>query len=135
MNSFAGHRDNTIPATFGSKIVKRLQRGLKARNTQIRDERFFKRTLRTKESEFFFYNFYTVGRIWENLFKSQETFIKPVFFWEIFFFSFINIQILVFHNPMMNLAHISQTPPNMSSIGAVCDALGKTSLTSLVGYY
>ena len=33
------------------------------------------------------------------------------------------------------MAHLSQTPPNMSSIGAVCDSLGKTSLTSLVGNY
>ena len=35
----------------------------------------------------------------------------------------------------MKMAHLSQTPPNMSSIGAVCDSLGKTSLTSLVGNY
>ena len=33
------------------------------------------------------------------------------------------------------MANLSQTPPNMSSIGAVCDSLGKTSLTSLVGNY
>ena len=31
------------------------------------------------------------------------------------------------------MAHLSQTPPNMSSIGEVCDSLGKTFLASLVG--
>ena len=35
----------------------------------------------------------------------------------------------------MKIAHLSQTPTNMSSIGAVCDSLGKTSQTSLVGLY
>ena len=35
----------------------------------------------------------------------------------------------------MKMAHLSQTPPNMSSIGAVCVSLGKTFLTSLVGNY
>ena len=35
----------------------------------------------------------------------------------------------------MIMVHLSQTPPNMSSIGAVCDCLGNTSLKSLVGYY
>ena len=35
----------------------------------------------------------------------------------------------------MKKAHLSQTTPNMSSIAAVCDSLGKTSLTSLVGNY
>ena len=29
--------------------------------------------------------------------------------------------------------NLSQNPPNMSSIGAVCDSLGKTFLTLLVG--
>ena len=33
----------------------------------------------------------------------------------------------------MNMANLSQTQPNMSSIGEVCDSLGKTFLTSLVG--
>ena len=33
----------------------------------------------------------------------------------------------------MKMAHVSQTPPNMSSIREVCDSLGKTFLTSLVG--
>ena len=33
------------------------------------------------------------------------------------------------------MAHLSKTPQNMSSIGAVCNSLGKTSLTSLVGYF
>ena len=31
------------------------------------------------------------------------------------------------------MAHLSQTPPNMSSIGEVCDRLGKTFLMSLLG--
>ena len=31
------------------------------------------------------------------------------------------------------MVHLSQTPPNMSSIGAVCDSLGKTFLRLLVG--
>ena len=33
------------------------------------------------------------------------------------------------------MAHLSKTPLNINSIGAVCDSLGKTSLASLVGYY
>ena len=33
----------------------------------------------------------------------------------------------------MKIAHLSRTSPNMSSIGEVCDRLGKTFLTSLVG--
>ena len=33
------------------------------------------------------------------------------------------------------MAHLYKTRPNRSSIRAVCDSLGKTSLTSLVGYY
>ena len=33
------------------------------------------------------------------------------------------------------MAPLFKTPPNMSSIGAVCDSLGNTSLMSLVGYY
>ena len=32
----------------------------------------------------------------------------------------------------MKMAHLSQTPPNMSSIKEFCDGLGKTFLTSLV---
>ena len=32
----------------------------------------------------------------------------------------------------MMMIHLSQTPPNMSSIGAVCDSLGKRFLTTLV---
>ena len=32
----------------------------------------------------------------------------------------------------MLMIHLSQTPPNMSSIGAVCDSLGKTFLALLV---
>ena len=31
------------------------------------------------------------------------------------------------------MAHLSQTPPKMSSIGEVCDRLGKTFLMSLLG--
>ena len=33
----------------------------------------------------------------------------------------------------MKMAHLSPTSPDMSSIGEVCDSLGKTFLTSLVG--
>ena len=32
----------------------------------------------------------------------------------------------------MMMIHLFQTPPNMSSIGAVCDSLGKTFLSLLV---
>ena len=35
----------------------------------------------------------------------------------------------------LKVARLSQTPPKMSSIVAVCNSLGKTSLTSLVGNY
>ena len=35
----------------------------------------------------------------------------------------------------MLMAHLSQTPPIMSSIGDVCNSLGKTFLTSLVSYH
>ena len=33
----------------------------------------------------------------------------------------------------MMMVHLSQTPPNMSSIGAVCNSLGKKFLTLLLG--
>ena len=33
----------------------------------------------------------------------------------------------------MMIVHLSQNPPNMSSIGALCDRLGKTFLTFLLG--
>ena len=33
------------------------------------------------------------------------------------------------------MAYLSKTPPNVTSIGAVCHSLGKTSLASLVGNY
>ena len=33
----------------------------------------------------------------------------------------------------MMIVHLCQTPPNMSSIGALCDRLGKTFLTFLLG--
>ena len=34
----------------------------------------------------------------------------------------------------MMIVHLSQTPPNMTSIGALCDRLGKTFLMLLLGY-
>ena len=40
---------------------------------------------------------------------------------------------LVFYYIHMMMIHLSQTPPNMSSIGTVCDSLGKTFLRLLVG--
>ena len=61
----------------------------------------------------------------ENLFGSQETFIKPAFFWETYFYSYIYIS-------TMKIAHLPQTPPNMSSIGEVWASLGKTFLMSFV---
>ena len=33
----------------------------------------------------------------------------------------------------MMIVHLCQSPPNMSSIGALCDRLGKTFLTFLLG--
>ena len=42
---------------------------------------------------------------------------------------------ILLYYTQMKMAYLSQTPPNMSSIRAVCDNLGKTSLTSLVGNY
>ena len=41
----------------------------------------------------------------------------------------------LFYYTQMKMAHLSKTPPIMSSIGEVCDSLVKTSLTSLVGNY
>ena len=35
----------------------------------------------------------------------------------------------------MKMAYLFQTPPYTNSNGAVCDSLGKTSLTSLAGNY
>ena len=35
----------------------------------------------------------------------------------------------------MMIVHLSQNPPNMSSIGALCDRLGKTFLTFLLGNF
>ena len=42
---------------------------------------------------------------------------------------------ILFYYIHMMMINLSQTPPNMSSIEAVCDSLGKTSVTSLVGNY
>ena len=42
---------------------------------------------------------------------------------------------ILFYYIHMMMINLSQTPPNMSSIEAVCDSLGNTSLTSLVGNY
>ena len=40
-----------------------------------------------------------------------------------------------FNYTQMNMAHLSRTSPNTSSIGEVSDRLGKIFLTSLVGYH
>ena len=59
-------------------------------------------------------------------------FIKPVFFWENCFYSYIYISTLLFYYIHMMMINLYQTPPNMSSIGAVCNSLGKTFLSLLV---
>ena len=66
------------------------------------------------------------------MFGRQETFIKPVFFWENCFYSYIYISTLLFYYIHIMIVHLSQTPQNMSSIGALCDRLGKTFLTFLL---
>ena len=68
----------------------------------------------------------------ENLFGSQETFIKPVFFWENCFYSYIYITTLLFYYIHMMIVHLPQTTQNMSSIGALCDRLGNTFLRFLL---
>ena len=78
-----------------------------------------------------FLNFF-LTQFWENWFGSQETFIKPVFFWENCFYSNIYISTLLFYYIHIMVIHLCQTPPNMSSFGAVCDRLGKTFLLLLV---
>ena len=40
---------------------------------------------------------------------------------------------MLFNYTLMKMANLSPPSPNMSSIGEVCDMLGKTFLTSLVG--
>ena len=40
---------------------------------------------------------------------------------------------MLFNYTQMKMAHLSRTLPNTSSIGKVCDRLGRTFLTSLVG--
>ena len=42
------------------------------------------------------------------------------------------VKTLLFYYIHMMMVHLSQTLPNMSSIEAVCDSLGKTFLTLLV---
>ena len=43
------------------------------------------------------------------------------------------ISTMPFNYTQMKMAYLSRTSPNLSSIGEVCDRLGKTFLTSLVG--
>ena len=59
--------------------------------------------------------------------------MKPVFFGGgNCFYSYIYISTMLFYYIHMMMIHLFQTPSNMSSIGAVCDSLGKTFLTLLV---
>ena len=75
-------------------------------------------------------SFFTQVR--ENKFGSQETFIKPVFFGENCFYSYIYISTLLFYYIHMMMINLYQTPPNISSIGAVCESQGKKFLSLLV---
>ena len=69
----------------------------------------------------------------ENYFGSQDTFIRPVFFFENRFYSFNYISTMLLSYTQMKMTHLSQPQPNLSSIKEGCDSLGKTFLTSLVG--
>ena len=40
---------------------------------------------------------------------------------------------VLFNYTQMKISYLSRPPPNMNSIGEVCDSLGKDSLTSIVG--
>ena len=80
---------------------------------------------------FFLFVFFTQFR--EIQFGSQETFIKTVFFGgENCFYSYIYISTPLFYYIHMMIINLYQTPPNMSSIGAVCDSLERTFLSLLV---
>ena len=65
--------------------------------------------------------------------SEKNPFIKPVFFWETWFYSYIYSSTLLFTYTQLKMAHLSRTSPNMSPIREVCDRLGKIFLTSLVG--
>ena len=70
----------------------------------------------------------------ENYFGNKETFTKPVFFfWENCFYFYIYSSTLLFYYKHMMMVHLSQTPPNMSSIISFFDSLGNSFLTLLVG--
>ena len=112
-----------------SQTRGRFRRGLNTRNTHIRDVSFLIKTLQ-KTLVNFCLTFFTQFR--ENKFGSRETFIKPVIFWENWFYSYIYISTLLFYYIHMMMIHLFQTPPNMSSIGAVYDSLGKTFLSLLI---
>ena len=61
---------------------------------------------------------------------SQDTFKKPVFFGENAFTHRFTFQPFFIYTDM-KMAHLSRTSPNISSIGKVCNMLGKTFLMSL----
>ena len=125
---FASRDDKVITPTFrlcpGSLCC---DNGFKARNIQTRDLCFVTKTLEKMWVNFFFTHFQ------DHLIGSQHTFVKPIFSKEKCFHSYIYISTMLFNYARMKMANSSPTSPNMNSIGEVCDRLGKTFLTSLVG--
>ena len=67
------------------------------------------------------------------MFRSLDTFMKHIFFWEKCFYSDIYILTMLFNYTHMKMANLSSPSPNIGSIREVCDRLSKTFVMSLVG--
>ena len=69
----------------------------------------------------------------KKLFLNHTTFVEPVFFLGKLFYSYIHILTLLLNYIQMKMTCLSRPPPNMNSIGEVCNSLGLDSLTTFVG--
>ena len=66
-------------------------------------------------------------------FEIMTLYKTPFFLQEICSYSYIDILTMFFNYTQMKMTYLSGHPPNMNSIGEVCDRLGTDSLTSFVG--
>ena len=106
-----------------SQTGGRFRRGLNARNTQIRDVRFLIKTL--KKTWVNFLKTFSLHSLEKICLKVRRLLQTRLFFWENCFYSYIYISTLLFYYIHKMMINLYQTPPNMSSIGAVCDSLGQ----------
>ena len=108
----------------------RFRRGQNARNTHIRDVRFLIKTFRKLWVNFILPLFFKQFR--ENVYGSQGSFIKPVFFGENSVYSNIQFSTLLFNYTHIWKTNLCRGGQNINWIGEGCDRLGKPFLPSLV---